>query len=112
MACICIADHNPRTQVIPPDPDTGYPAVLGRDLVHRHPELHATSLGSDYSDHGIGNGLNAAHGIMNPELFFEMADEGVDRGHASGVAADEQGVEAERHAQSRVTHVPAHISQN
>ena len=74
-------------------------AVLDENLVNLglHPERAA--LFADNLGHVFGNRSNAAHGVMHSEFLFEMRHENVHRRHIERIAADEQRMKRQCHAQ-------------
>ncbi len=104
-AGIGIGHDNIRSQAftIYGDHARGAP-VLQRDLgdVLVQPNLSALIL--DHANHGIGHRLHTAHGIMDAEFLFEVADKYIHAGDAGRIATDEQRVKRQRHAQTFVLH--------
>ena len=86
----------------------GCPSVLDEDLFHRRVAPHGVALAFDQR-HQPGNQLaGAADGAVHAVFALEMADEGIERGDAERVAADEQRMEAEGDPQPRVADVARH----
>ena len=68
-------------------------------------ELHAVALAE--GEEGVDEGTGAAAGEPDAPLAFEVVDEGVKTRGVERVAADEEGLDAEEHAQGRIAQVTA-----
>ena len=57
------------------------------------PEEELSALHLDDSGHGLRDGPDATHRVMDAKFLFEVADQRIHRRHAERVTADEQGME-------------------
>ena len=90
--------------VVVGEPHPGDRAIAHDDLVDVLAEADGAALILDDPRHRRGDRADAAHGVVHAEGAFEVRDQDVDRGDVERVAADEERVERQRHAQPRVAH--------
>ena len=105
VPCIGVRHHDARRHPLPVhQPHARGAAPLDGDLVHLGAEAHPAPLPLDHARHRLRQRRHAAHRVVDAEGGLQVADEDVHRGHAERVAADEERMEAQRHAQPRVAH--------
>ena len=92
--------------------DTLRGAVADEDLVHLGTESDQAALPFDDAHHGVGDRLHAADGVVDAVFLLEMRDERVHRRHVHRVAADEERVKRQSHAQAFVLHPRAGVAED
>ena len=81
--------------------------VLDQDLAHALAAAHLTALPFDQAHQAADQAAGAAHREVHAELPLEEGDQAIDRGGAERVAAHQQRLEGEHHAQALVLHMLA-----
>ncbi len=85
-------------------------AILAEDFADLGLIAECSALPCDESGKAPDDGACAAHGPVHAEAPFEIGDEAVDRRDLEGMPADEQRMEAQRHAELRVLHPRRHMA--
>ena len=70
------------------------------------PTADPAALPFDQRDKTLDQSARAAHGEVHAPLALEESDQAVDRRRGEGIAADQQRMKAQDHAQSRIANVP------
>jgi len=113
VAGIGVRDDDVRRQGLARcEADARGAALLDEDLVGLGFEANAPPLPFHDVRHGVGDGRDPADGVMHSEFLLEMRHEGVHRRDVHRVAADEERVERQRHAEALVLHPGAGEPEN
>ena len=81
--------------------------ALHHDLGHRLIAAHAAALPLDQAHQALHQAARAAHREVHAEAPLEEGDQAVDRGGGEGIAAHQQRLEGQHHAQPLVLHMLA-----
>lgn len=85
--------------------DAGGGAAAGEDAADGGIEMDFAAELLEELTEGGDDGTGAAHGVMDAPFAFEVVDEGVDGGCLEGIAAHEEGMEAEDALEERILDV-------
>ena len=75
------------------------------DLRHLGVAADLVALPCDEPHQALDQAAGAAHGRVHPPVTLQEGDQGIDGGDRQGVAADQQGMEGQDHAQARILDV-------